>query len=117
MNKKQSIVCLYPSLDALAEVLNKTGNPEIASQLLCGTYEQPKLNVCNVTKNYHFVSYDKWDNKVTYSKPRIKHYKSEEDMATETNGSSYKENDRPFSKAHSIERETGTMSYHEWMDR
>jgi len=111
MNKQANVV-LYPSLDALSEVLNKTGNTEIASQLLCGTYREPKIK--SKKGNKVFVSYDKWDRSVQYSYPTLRHYKTEEDMKNEYGGSTYKENDRPFSKEHTTERSTASMSLSAW---
>lgn len=63
-------------IDALLEIINATPNPVVATELLCGVYEEPEIspnpgddwfknntNECCV----EFVSYDKFTGDVTYT--------------------------------------------------
>jgi hypothetical protein len=63
----------YPTMDtnALLEVINATPNAPLATELLCGLYEEPKVPaiVFNKDKNADctMTSYDKWTDRVHYS--------------------------------------------------
>ena len=75
MNKimKALLQAKFPTLNVedLFEVINSTSNPEIATEVLCGLYEAPKIEGfakdTNSEVNRVFLSYDKYKNKVTYS--------------------------------------------------
>ena len=60
-------------VEVLLEVISKTENPEVATELLLGIYEQPDVNLA-VHPNYEpnqqnkmFIRYDKWRDRVYYS--------------------------------------------------
>lgn len=55
--------------DALLEVISNTRNPSIATEIICGLYEEPEipLKVKNEEIEYTFINYDKWNDKVHYS--------------------------------------------------
>lgn len=58
------------NVPALLEIINATPNPSIATEILCGLYEEPVINPTKVEKDGSvktFKSYDKWNDKVTYS--------------------------------------------------
>jgi hypothetical protein len=75
MNKiiKALLQAKFPTLNVedLLEVINATANPTIATELLCGLYEVPKIE--GFGKDIHsevnrvFLSFDKYNNKVFYS--------------------------------------------------
>jgi hypothetical protein len=61
-------------LDALLEIINATEQPEIATELLLGIYEQPDVNFTphpdaksQDYPNMMFEKYDKWTDKVHYT--------------------------------------------------
>lgn len=68
----------------LLQVLAQTGNPEIASDILFGKYQMPKISQTAEIedKAYQFVSYNPWDNKVQICTPRYK-YVNEDKTKTE----------------------------------
>lgn len=52
------------------EVIEATPNPELATEILCGLYEQPSIQQGPVyskdrTKRFRFGSYNKWKNQVS----------------------------------------------------
>jgi hypothetical protein len=61
------------NVDALLEVVNATENPEAATELILGVYEQPQINLaahpnfCPDEQNKMFVRYDKWRDRIIYS--------------------------------------------------
>ena len=63
----------FPTLNIvnLLEVVGATPNPEVAVEILCGLYEEPKVEEfgkdINSEVNRVFLSYDKFNDKVTYS--------------------------------------------------
>ena len=67
----------FPELDidALVEIINATPNPEVATEVLCGLYEEPELPMqpANLkqfntsSKNITFLSYDKYNERVYYT--------------------------------------------------
>ena len=63
----------FPTLNIvdLLEVVGATPNPEVAVEILCGLYEEPKVEGfgkdTNSEVNRIFLSYDKFNDKVTYS--------------------------------------------------
>jgi len=58
-------------VDAILEVINVSPNAQIATEILCGLYEEPIVKYSQVeSKNegiLTFVKYDKWNDKVTYT--------------------------------------------------
>jgi hypothetical protein len=61
--------------DGLLEVIMRTENPDLALMFLSGKYEQPKFAHKVIIKNdviCTFMSYNPWDNMVTYSFERNK---------------------------------------------
>jgi hypothetical protein len=65
--------------DSLLEIISVTPNPEVATELLCGLYEEPEIGeVCDEFVKYNsdqvnikFVSYDKWNDEVKYSYNKV----------------------------------------------
>lgn len=67
----------FPELDidALVEIINATPNPEVATEVLCGLYEEPEFSLqpANLkqfntsSKNITFLSYDKYNERVYYT--------------------------------------------------
>lgn len=61
------------NVDAILEVINASPNPQIATEILCGLYEETKIEHKLVkSKNTSegvltFSNYDKWTDKVHYS--------------------------------------------------
>jgi hypothetical protein len=70
----------FPTVDSesLMEIINATSNPELATEILCGLYEQPIIPVMTRKHNRHnnavltLTKYDKWNDKVHYSYMREK---------------------------------------------
>lgn len=69
---EQLLRLTFPTInvDQLMEVIGATKSPETAVEILCGLYEEPQIpkminypnrGVCK------FISYDKWESKVSYS--------------------------------------------------
>jgi hypothetical protein len=63
----------YPTLNviSLMEIIGNTPNPEVATEILCGLYEEPVIDNKTVINSngtiYEFQSFDKWKNNVHYS--------------------------------------------------
>lgn len=64
----------YPSVNvaSLLEIVNATPNASLATEILCGLYEEPEPCVSSNAqyddkRECKFVSYDKWQDRVTYS--------------------------------------------------
>jgi hypothetical protein len=64
----------FPTVDinSLMEIIAATPNPEIATEIMCNIYEEPKIG--SHTRVMHkdrglltFISYDKWTDKLEYS--------------------------------------------------
>jgi hypothetical protein len=63
------------NMDGLFEVLEKTGNTEIALELMLGTYQQPEIPKQSIVRPRYgnekvtatFLSYDKWEDKVSFN--------------------------------------------------
>ena len=55
-------------IESIMEVINATPNPEIATQILLGIYEEPVIQSSAVynNKDCYFISYNKWDEKINY---------------------------------------------------
>jgi len=70
----------FPTVDlaSLMEIINATPNPELATEILCGLYEQPVIPVMVRKDNRHngevltLTKYDKWEDRVHYSYMREK---------------------------------------------
>lgn len=81
MNKiiKALLEAKFPTLNVedLLEVIHATANPAIATEVLCGLYESPKVEGfgkdTDSEVNRVFLSYDKYNNKVMYSYNKRKH--------------------------------------------
>jgi len=76
MNKiiKALLEAKYPTIDTsvLLEVVSVTPNAEIATEMLCGLYEDPVIPNKMVNAKTRegvltFIKYDKWTDKVHYS--------------------------------------------------
>lgn len=81
MNKiiEKLLTVTFPNVDtnSLLEIVSATPNPELATEILCGLYEEPKLptkvqETSGDKKELTFLSYDKWNDKVHYSYIREK---------------------------------------------
>lgn len=69
-------ITIETDLVSLNEILNATGNPTVATQILNGTYQEPEIYKADrastpVRKDqereqYVFISYDKWKDQVKY---------------------------------------------------
>ena len=69
-------ITIETDLESLNEILNATGNPTVATQILNGTYQEPEIYKADrastpVRKDqereqYVFISYDKWKDQVKY---------------------------------------------------
>lgn len=70
----------FPAVDleSLMEIVNATRNPELATEILCGLYEEPIFPEMVILERRHndailkMTSYDKWNDKVHYSYQREK---------------------------------------------
>lgn len=81
MNKiiTKLIAVTYPTanIDHLMEVVNATPNPELATEILCGLYQEPQIPVkvkslplkggMSEPRELTLKSFDKWQNAVNYS--------------------------------------------------
>jgi len=62
----------YPNLDSsvLLEIISVTPNQEIATEMLCGLYQEPEITKSSVKSDSQgvltFSSYDKWNDRVHY---------------------------------------------------
>ena len=65
MNLPNNTVILHTNLIALLEVLNKTGNPDLAVKILSGEYKEPDVPFLD-NDTWLFKSYDKWTDTVHY---------------------------------------------------
>ena len=75
-----SKITIETDLESLNEILNQTGNPTVATQILNGTYQEPEFYKADrastpVRKDqereqYVFISYDKWKDAVKYKNCR-----------------------------------------------
>jgi hypothetical protein len=64
------------NLNGLLQVVNQTGNPELALQVLYGTYTEPAISQEAVIKDklYKFVSYNHWDKIVNVKTAEFRYY-------------------------------------------
>ena len=71
-----SLIKIETDIQSLNEVLNQTGNPTVAVQILNGTYQDPEICTGDRAsvpdkegniKQFIFVSYDKWTDEVSYT--------------------------------------------------
>lgn len=76
MNKiiEKLLTVTFPNVNiaSLLEIVSATPNPEIATEILCGLYEEPKLPIkvqetSGDKKVLTFQSFDKWQDKVKYT--------------------------------------------------
>jgi hypothetical protein len=74
-----SKITIETDLESLNEILNQTGNPTVATQILNGTYQEPEIYKADRAsspdkdgerKQYIFISYDKWKDQVKYKNGR-----------------------------------------------
>jgi hypothetical protein len=71
-----SLIKIETDLVSLNEILNQTGNPDVATQILNGTYQEPEIYKADRAstplredaprKQYVFISYNKWRDEVKY---------------------------------------------------
>jgi hypothetical protein len=70
-----SLIKIETDLLSLTEILNKTGNPTVATQILDGSYQEPDICRFNMASSpdkegnreeYTFEGYDKWKDEVLY---------------------------------------------------
>ena len=56
------------NIDSIMEVISATPNPDIATAILLGIYEEPVIqhSAFYDNKNCYFISYNKWDDQVEY---------------------------------------------------
>ena len=69
-------------VEALCEIVNATPNPDVATEILCGLYEEPIIPEKSILNMYlgnkdrntecTFESYNKWDTRVTFRYLKIK---------------------------------------------
>lgn len=65
----------FPTVDSksLMEIISATPNPELATEILCGLYEEPNLPSQVIGSSSYknavltLLDYDKWSNKVKFS--------------------------------------------------
>jgi hypothetical protein len=78
-----SKITIETDITSLMEVLNKTGNAKVATQILNGTYLEPVHYKGTVASNpdkdgnrkpYTFVSYNKWDDTISYNDEEHKNW-------------------------------------------
>lgn len=71
-----SLIKIETDIQSLNEVLNQTGNPELAVQILNGTYQEPEIDQSDRSSvpdkegnrhQYLFCSYNKWKDEVSYT--------------------------------------------------
>jgi hypothetical protein len=57
------------NIKSIMEVISATPNPDIATQILLGIYEEPVIQSSAVydDRDCYFISYNKWDDQVQYS--------------------------------------------------
>lgn len=76
MNKiiEKLLTVTFPTVDInnLLEIVSATPNPEVATEILCGLYQEPEIaNKLVNSKGSEgiltFKSYDKWQDRVNYS--------------------------------------------------
>jgi len=69
-------ITIETDIISLMEVLNQTGNSTVATQILNGTYEEPRFDRSDrasvpdkdgKVRQFFFVSYDKWKDEVHYN--------------------------------------------------
>lgn len=72
-----SKITIETDIMSLNEILNQTGNPTVATQILNGTYQEPEIDTRDRASSpykdeernqYVFISYDKWKDQVKYKK-------------------------------------------------
>jgi hypothetical protein len=70
-----STIKIETDLLSLTEILNQTGNPTVATQILDGTYQEPDICRFDMAsspdkegkrEHYIFISYDKWKDEVSW---------------------------------------------------
>ena len=71
-----SLIKIETDLVSLNEILNQTCNPDVATQILNGTYQEPEIYKADRAstplredaprKQYVFISYNKWRDEVKY---------------------------------------------------
>ena len=56
------------NIESIMEVINATPNPDIATAILLGIYEEPVIQSSAIynDRDCYFISYNKWDDKVNY---------------------------------------------------
>jgi len=70
--QKALVQNMYPHMDItlLAEIIDATPNPEVATEILCGLYETPtvpeKVFSDDKSKLYTMTFYNKWTDNVSY---------------------------------------------------
>jgi cobalamin-dependent methionine synthase I len=81
MNKiiEKLLTVTFPNVNIanLLEIVSATPNPTIATEILCGLYEEVKFpskvrETSSEKRELTFKSYDKWNDKVSYSYTREK---------------------------------------------
>lgn len=65
-----------PTVEQLLEIINATGNVEVATEVILGVYEQPAIEpeckrVSESEVSIEFISFDKFTNTVTFSYNRV----------------------------------------------
>lgn len=86
-------VTLELSLSTILELIGNTSNPAVATQLIEGSYNEPVIpsSIFHPEKDEvcHFVSFDKWSNKVTFSYTRLKWYNEDRSDWTRSKSAKY----------------------------
>jgi hypothetical protein len=56
------------NIDSIMEVIGATPNPDVATQILLGIYQEPVIQSSAIkdNKDCYFINYDKWSNVVSY---------------------------------------------------
>ena len=104
-------VTLELSLSTILEIISKTSNSEVATQLFEGTYKEPQISqsAWDAKANHllSFESFDKWTNKVTYSFPTYRWYNE--------NGTDWKNSkSEGYENKQSSGSTTNVMSLRDW---
>ena len=139
MNKiiKIALESKYPNIDmeALLDVVNATGNPTVATEVLLGVYEQPRiLSISRITDDNikevrSLLEYNKYTDRVSYTYIKEElvtvYFKTQEEMdnTTEynnqltTNLYGREEADYPFNKkVLRTTRDKGSCSSKAWIE-
>jgi hypothetical protein len=118
----------FPSLNlgVVLEIVEATGNPVVATEMLLGIYEEPSIPTsAKIRGSIHtFVSYDKWKNivrsKYLYTKERSNYFATQEEADSaaswDSSGDRYQTESLPFRRVFEVLEEShDTNSLEDWL--